>query len=128
MADTNTTHPAIEARGLAKRYGEHIALAGIDLRVERGSCYALLGPNGAGKTTTVHILTTLIAATQGSARVGGLDVDTETRAARELLGIVFQESCLDPALGVREHLELSARLYHVRGRRERSRRVSELLG
>ena len=128
MADTNTTDVAIEARGLAKRYGAHAALAGIDLRIERGSCYALLGPNGAGKTTTVHILTTLIAPTQGRARIDGLDVDADTRAVRERLGIVFQESCLDPALTVREHLDLSARLYHVRGKHHRSRRVAELLG
>jgi ABC-type multidrug transport system ATPase subunit len=64
-----TDELAVEANGLEKSYGAVKVLAGVDLRVERGSVFALLGPNGAGKTTTVRILSTLIRADAGQARV-----------------------------------------------------------
>ena len=65
---------AIEASGLVKSYRDVPVLAGVDLRVPRGSVFALLGPNGAGKTTTVRILATLTRADAGQARVAGFDV------------------------------------------------------
>ena len=68
---------AIVARGLVKRYGETVALAGIDLDVRAGTVTAVLGPNGAGKTTAVRILTTLTDATEGTAVVAGFDVRSE---------------------------------------------------
>jgi ABC-2 type transport system ATP-binding protein len=63
--------PALEARDLAKRYGDVVALDGIDLAVHRGSCLGLLGPNGAGKTTTVEIFVGLLAPDRGHVRVLG---------------------------------------------------------
>ncbi len=119
MASQSTTDAAIEARGIAKRYGEETALEGLDLRVDRGTCFGLLGPNGAGKTTTVHILATLTSASAGEARVAGHDVEREGAAVRASLGMVFQESCLDAKLSAREHLDLSARIYRVPERRAR---------
>ena len=71
---------AIEASGLAKSYRDVPVLAGVDLRVPRGSVFALLGPNGAGKTTTVRILATLTEADAGRARVAGFDVRRERSA------------------------------------------------
>ena len=68
---------AIEVKGIAKWYGDQQVLRGIDLTVPTGTVYALLGPNGAGKTTMVHILSTLITADDGEARVAGFDVRTE---------------------------------------------------
>jgi ABC-2 type transport system ATP-binding protein len=125
MASQSTTDVAIEVRGLEKRYGAERALSGIDFAVPRGSCFTLLGPNGAGKTTTVHILATLVGASGGEARVDGHDVAREAGAVRSRVGIVFQDSCLDPRLSAREHLDLSARIYRVADRRER---VVTLLG
>src|SRR5215471_14906182 len=76
------TDLAIEAHGLTKAYRNVMVLAGVDLSVHRGRIQALLGPNGAGKTTLVHILTTLIKADTGTARVAGFDVAREGRQVR----------------------------------------------
>jgi ABC-2 type transport system ATP-binding protein len=109
----SSTNAAIEARGLAKHYGERRALAGIDLDVPRGVCFGLLGPNGAGKSTAVGLLTTLLAPTAGSASLLGHDVVRERAAVRRAIGVVFQESALDPELSAREQLVLHARLFHL---------------
>ncbi len=115
---------AIEVAGLQKRYGEQVALAGLDLRVEAGTFFGLLGPNGAGKTTTVSILTTLARPGAGSVRVSGFDVAWEREKVRRTLGVVFQEPSLDRELTAREHLDLQARFYRLP---ERRRRVGEAL-
>ncbi len=109
----SSTNTAVEAVGLVKRYGDREALAGIDLAVPRGACFGLLGPNGAGKSTTVGVLTTLITPTAGSATLLGHDVVRERAAVRRNLGVVFQESALDPELTAREQLVLHARLFHL---------------
>ena len=104
---------AVELRGLEKRYGDALALDGVDLEVPRGACFGLLGPNGAGKSTTVGILTTLLAPSAGSASVLGFDVVRERSQVRRSLGVVFQESSLDPELTPREQLGLHARLFRL---------------
>jgi ABC-2 type transport system ATP-binding protein len=71
------TSAAIEVRGLSKKYGNKVAVAGIDLTVERGEIFALLGPNGAGKTTTVEILEGYRVANSGQVRVLGFDPATK---------------------------------------------------
>jgi ABC-2 type transport system ATP-binding protein len=116
--------PAIEVRGLVKRFGDVEALSGLDLRVAAGTCFGLLGPNGAGKTTTVGVLTTLLRPTSGQALLFGRDVTAEPEQVRRDVGLVFQESTLDPDLTAREHLDLYARLYHLEGR---GARVGEML-
>jgi len=108
-----SSNAAIEVRSLVKRYGDHQALAGIDLDVPRGICFGLLGPNGAGKSTTVGVLTTLLAPSAGSAMLLGRDVVRERAAVRRQIGVVFQESALDPELSAREQLALHARLFHL---------------
>ena len=80
MVVTAGDRPAIEARGLAKRYGKLQAVAGIDLVVRRGEVFGFLGPNGAGKTTTLRILSTLTRPDGGTARVLGHDVIAEADA------------------------------------------------
>ena len=122
--DPVATTPAIECHGLDVRYGDVTALDGLDLTVPEGICFGLLGPNGAGKTTTVSVLTTLRRPDAGVARLLGRDVVAERDAVRAQVGLVFQESTLDPELTPREHLELYARLYHLPDRR---RRVDEML-
>lgn len=71
--ELNVTEPAVRTRGLAKRFGRRVALAGMDMTVPRGSVYVLVGPNGAGKTTALRILLDLVRADGGEARVLGLD-------------------------------------------------------
>ena len=117
---------AIHAVGLRKLYGTQVVLDGIDIQVAEGTVYALLGPNGAGKTTTVHILSTLIAADGGEARIGGHDIAREADAVRALIGLTGQFSAVDGLFTGRENLQLIADLRHL-GKREGRRRVDELL-
>jgi ABC-2 type transport system ATP-binding protein len=113
VGDPTNAQPAIELVGLVRRYGEVVALDGVDLAVAAGGCFGLLGPNGAGKTTAVAILATLLRPTAGTARLLGRDVVREAEAVRRDVGIVFQEPCLDPELTPRETLDLTARLHHL---------------
>jgi ABC-2 type transport system ATP-binding protein len=98
----------------------------IDLAVSPGEIYGFLGPNGAGKSTTVHMLTTLLPPTSGSARVAGFDVVREGPQVRRHIGAALQEAALDPLLTGREHLRLQASLQGI-SRVERVRRSEELL-
>jgi ABC-2 type transport system ATP-binding protein len=121
---------AIEARRLTKRYGDVIAVDGIDLAVEQGTIAAFLGPNGAGKTTTTRILTTLLRPTAGTARVGGFDVTTDPASVRRAIGVALQEAGLDGMSTGRELLELQARLHGFGGAEARRRAAGmlELVG
>jgi ABC-2 type transport system ATP-binding protein len=118
---------AIEADGLVREFKKGPrAVDGIDLRVESGEVYGFLGPNGAGKSTTVHVLTTLLPPTAGSARVAGHDVVREGSEVRAAIGAALQEAALDPFLTAREHMRLQTAL-HTLPRAERARRGDELL-
>jgi ABC-2 type transport system ATP-binding protein len=122
MAD----EPAVEATGLEKSYGAVNVLAGVDLRVERGSVFALLGPNGAGKTTTVRILSTLIRADAGQARVAGFDVVGERRRVRRSISLTGQYAAVDDLQTGEENLRMMGRLSRLSGAQAR-RRARELL-
>src|ERR671929_376894 len=87
------------------------AVDGIDLEVAPGEIYGFLGPNGAGKSTTVHVLTTLLPPTSGSARVAGHDVVKEGAAVRDAIGAALQEAALDPNLTARDHMRLQGALH-----------------
>jgi ABC-2 type transport system ATP-binding protein len=117
---------AIHARGLRRSYGDHVVLDGVDLDVEEGTIFALLGPNGAGKTTLVSILTTLIRADEGTARVAGHDVAREPGAVRAAIGVTGQFAAVDGLLTGEENLVLMADLHHL-GRAEGRRRAAALL-
>ena len=118
---------AIEVRGLVREFKGGIrAVAGIDLDVESGEIYGFLGPNGAGKSTTVHMLTTLLPPTAGTAQVGGHDIVKEGPAVRRAIGAALQEAALDPLLTGREHLKLQLALHGI-PRAERAGRTDELL-
>lgn len=114
-------NPIIEAYGLHKRYGEVVALDGLDLTVDEGSVLALLGPNGAGKTTAVSILTTLLDPDQGTARVAGADVLAEPDEVRKRIGLSGQYAAVDEHLTGFENLDMIGRLYHLGRTRSRSR-------
>ncbi len=119
------TH-AIEARGLVKRYGDTVALAGVDITVPTGTVTAVLGPNGAGKTTAVRLLTTLADPTAGTAVVAGHDVATEPTEVRRRIGLAAQDATIDPLLTGRENLVMIGELHQL-SRREAKARAGQLL-
>src|ERR687892_2583993 len=112
----------IEAEGLVREFRKGPrAVDGIDLRVAPGEIYGFLGPNGAGKSTTVHMLTTLLPPTSGSALVAGHDVVKEGAQVRGAIGAALQEAALDPFLTGREHMKLQTALHGMRGVEARER-------
>jgi ABC-2 type transport system ATP-binding protein len=118
---------AIQAEQLVREFKKGPrAVDGIDLEVSPGEIYGFLGPNGAGKSTTVHMLTTLLPPTSGSARVAGFDVVRQGPQVRQNIGAALQEAALDPLLTGREHLRLQASLQGL-SRADRVRRSEELL-
>ena len=123
MADLH----GIEAEGLVRTFKGNIrAVDGIALRVEPGEIYGFLGPNGAGKSTTVHMLTTLLPPTSGTARVAGFDIVREGPQVRSAIGAALQEAALDNLLTGREHINLQCALHGI-PRAERRARSQELL-
>ena len=112
--------PVIEARGVTKRFGEVEALAGLDLVASTGGVTALLGPNGAGKTTFVGAVATLVRPDAGELRVAGVDVLSEPRRVRRLIGLAGQYASIEPAMTGRENLELVARLFGLDRRSSQS--------
>jgi ABC-2 type transport system ATP-binding protein len=123
---TATTPVAIHTAGLRKSYGTQVVLDGIDLDVAAGTVFALLGPNGAGKTTMVRILSTLIGADAGDARIGGHDITREPDAVRALIGVTGQFAAVDGLFTGEENLRLMADLRHL-GKDAGRARVQELL-
>ena len=123
---TPTQADGIRVDALSKRYGRTLALDGVSFDVRRNELFALLGPNGAGKTTLMHILCTILQPDGGSAQIGGYDVVKQALAARQRLGIVFQEPSLDDRLTVRENLELHGLVFGV-PRKLRRQRIEEML-
>ena len=123
---STATRSAVAVRGLRKSFGQQVVLDGIDLEVAEGTVFALLGPNGSGKTTTVRILSTLLAADGGTARVAGHEPATEPDLVRAAIGVTGQFSAVDDLLTGRENLILMADLHHL-GRAVGRRRADELL-
>jgi ABC-2 type transport system ATP-binding protein len=117
---------AIDAKGLVRRFGDNIAVDGVDLRVARGEIYGLLGPNGAGKTTTIRMFATLLRPDSGSARVFGHDVVAEADTVRGLVSLTGQFASVDEDLTGLENLVLIARLLG-HSRKAARARASELL-
>jgi len=117
---------AIAAADVRKSFGDTVVLDGVDLDVAEGTIFALLGPNGAGKTTMVRILSTLIHADSGRARVAGYDVLKDQERVRASIGVTGQFSAVDDLLTGTENLQLMADLNHL-GRTEARARVAELL-
>ena len=126
MRGSTDERPAVEIRGLVKRYGDVTALDGLDLVLRPGEIYGLLGPNGAGKTTTIRVLTGVTRPTAGTARVGGADVVRDPVGAKRFIGVVSQHLNLDPDLTVRESLELHG-ILHGMEPGPRRRRIQELM-
>ena len=117
---------AVEIQGVTRRFGETVALDGVDLEVAEGTVLGLLGPNGAGKTTLIRVLATLLRPDEGCARVFGHDVVHEAGQVRELIGLTGQFAAVDEILSGRENLRMFGRLFGL-GAAEARRRGDELL-
>jgi ABC-2 type transport system ATP-binding protein len=132
MNDTRAValEPAVRAQGLTKRYGDVLAVDRLELELPAGQFFGLLGPNGSGKTTTIHMLSTLVHPSAGTALVAGHDVVRDPVAVRGSIGLVFQESALDRTLSVSENLRFAGLLYDLAPStiEERSRELLELFG
>lgn len=99
----------IRARGVTKRFGDFVALQGLDLDVQEGECVGLLGPNGAGKSTFIGCLYGVVLRTGGALEVFGYDPARHARRIKQRLGVVPQENALDEELTVVENMRLYAR-------------------
>ena len=116
----------IEAEGLVRRFGDLVAVDGVDLVVEPGEVFGFLGPNGAGKTTLVRMLVTLLRPTAGHARVAGWDVVKQASRVRRAIGVALQDAAIDPLMTGRELLRLQAVLHGI-SRAKSDARGAELL-
>jgi lipooligosaccharide transport system ATP-binding protein len=126
---TSTTGALVFARGLTKRFGDFIAVDGIDVDVMRGEAFGFLGPNGAGKSSTMRMIGCVSPATSGDLRVLDMDPATHGPAIRARLGVVPQEDTLDTELSVRENLLVYGRYFGLRREimRERAERLLDFV-
>jgi lipooligosaccharide transport system ATP-binding protein len=118
--------PLVSAHGLTKRFGDFVAVDGIDFEIRRGEAFGFLGPNGAGKTSTMKMITTVSPITAGELTVFGLDPGAEGPSIRSRLGVVPQENNLDEELTVVENLYIYGR-YHDIPKPTIRQRIDELL-
>jgi lipooligosaccharide transport system ATP-binding protein len=116
----------IRAGAVSKRFGDRLAVNGLDLEVPRGVCFGLLGPNGAGKTTTLRMIYGVTRPTAGTISVFDLDIARHTRAVRARLGVTLQQNVLIDALSPIDNLRVFGR-YHLLREPELSRRIDELI-
>lgn len=115
----------VEVDGVSHKFDAVVALDSVGFRVGAGEMFALLGPNGGGKSTIFRLLATVLPFQEGRAFIGGLDLREEARAAREILGVLFQHPSLDRKLTVEENLRHHGRLYGLCGR-ALTRRIGEV--
>jgi lipooligosaccharide transport system ATP-binding protein len=116
----------VEAVGLTKRFGDFVAVDGIDLRVARGEAFGFLGPNGAGKSSTMRMIGCVSPPSSGELRILGLDPRTDGPRIRARLGVVPQRDTLDEELSVHENLVVYARYFGISRRAARAK-ADELL-
>jgi ABC-2 type transport system ATP-binding protein len=111
---------------LVKKYGDRVAVNGVDLSILEGEIFGLLGPNGAGKSTTISILATLLTPNGGEVRICGYDLRQEVKSVKPLIGFVPQELALYPTLSAWDNLTFFGRIQGIRGLLLRERVASAL--
>jgi ABC-2 type transport system ATP-binding protein len=123
-------NPAVAVSALTKRYGDLVAVDGVDFAVAAGEVFGFLGPNGAGKSTTIKMLCTLVEPTSGTALVAGCDIVRQRDEVRRSIGLVFQDPTLDQYLTAEQNLRMHAELYGVprAALRDRMTQVLEMVG
>ena len=120
------TPPAVETRGLARRFGDVQAVRGVDLTVPRNAIFGFLGPNGAGKTTTIKMLVGLLRPSAGRATVLGLDVAAQSLQLRRRIGFLPQQPVFYDDMSARQTLRYAGRFFPI-DRRDLERRIAEAL-
>ena len=115
----------IRIENLVKKYGNKLALDGLDLSVHEGEIFGYLGPNGAGKTTTVRVISTLTNYDSGKVLVDGHDVKKEPHEAKKRMGVIQQQISLDKDLTIRENMIVHC-MHHMMGKKEREERIAEM--
>src|SRR6266487_1800352 len=126
MVDAAAHLPLVHARGLVKRFGELVAVDGVDFDVERGEAFGFLGPNGAGKTSTMRMIGCVSPPSGGTLSILGLDPIAEGADIRARLGVVPQQDTLDMELTVRENIIIYGRYFGL-PRADLGRRADELI-
>ena len=111
MTSPETEMPVVSMQGVSKRYGQRMAVDGLDLDVPAGQCFGLLGPNGAGKTTTLRMIYGAAQPSTGTVAVFGLEVARQARAVRARLGVTLQDNVLIETATARENLRIFGRHY-----------------
>jgi lipooligosaccharide transport system ATP-binding protein len=119
-------HPLIQARNLVKKFGDFVAVDGIDFDLQRGEAFGFLGPNGAGKTSTMRMIGCVSPVTDGTLSILGLDPARDGVKIRARLGVVPQQDTLDMELTVRENIVIYGRYFGL-PRKELGKRADELL-
>ncbi len=118
----------IRTQGLGRRFGEKVAVEGLDLEAREGEVLALLGPNGAGKTTTVRMLSCILSPTSGTAWVAGHSITAEPGAVRQAVGVLTESPGLYRRLSARRNLEFFGELYGVRDIKDRVEKYLRFFG
>src|SRR3974390_2108723 len=116
----------VEVQQLTKKFGDFTAVDALSFNVEHGEVFGLLGPNGAGKSTLIRMLTTLVPATSGTAKVNGFDITKQANEVRQSIGVIPQAMTSDLDLSAEENMGIFAKLYGI-GRDKRRRTILELL-
>jgi len=119
--------PIVEAKGLTRAFGSHIAVDNLSFTVEEGEVFGLLGPNGAGKTTTIRMLACLIAPSEGAARVSGYNIAENPLDVRQTVGILTENPSLYERLSAQENMDFFAEAYNLSEPKEKISRIKELL-
>jgi lipooligosaccharide transport system ATP-binding protein len=122
----NSSDVLIKARGLTKRFNSFTAVDHVDFEVYKGECIGFLGPNGAGKTTTVRMIYCFLPVTEGELTVAGLNVSTDARAIKAMIGVSPQDDNLDPDFTVTKNLQVYARYFDI-PKEKAAQRAADLL-
>ena len=128
VAAHQDTELVIDVRGLVKKFGDKVAVNGVDLQMPRGQVWGFLGPNGSGKTTTIRMICGLLHATEGEGRCLGLDIREDAARIRAQTGYMTQKFSFWGDLTIRENLEFVARLYQLPNLKEKVDETVETLG